>query len=461
MTKRLIPTFLLIVCLTGVMSAQIGESADRYLIKRAEMGGFSGAVLMVKNGRTILRKGYGYADVEKRIPYTPETRQPIASITKMFTSMAALILRDRGRLRLEDTICTYIHDCPAAWQPVQIIHLMRNSSGIPDYESHLGLGSEKYLVFMAEPNSSARIVENAKKLPLNFKPGEKFEYSNTGYIVLSYVVQKAAGEAFESFVEKNLLKPAGMKTAGFVGKEDLAVGYTFRDLGWEKTLRGVSLTEGHLKPTPLLPTSRPHGDGSLYAAVDDLYLWSMAMDGSGFVSRKVVEEAFTAGIGGYGFGWFVGKGLDRNRVRHNGALPGYLSNIDKYIDDKITIIMFANIDRARLNSITRDLAAIVLEKPFDMPVQGKVIALTTEQAAKLEGKYKMKDGAVLTIKNEPDYLTASLEGRYTAGLIPIGVTEFYFPLADGRAIFAIGPDGKATSVNMRYSGEDHIAERLN
>ncbi|MDQ3087336.1 MAG: beta-lactamase family protein [Acidobacteriota bacterium] len=150
---------------------------------RSEMGAFSGAVLAAKEGKIIIRKGYGLANVEKQIPYTPETQHIIASISKMFTAFAALKLRGQGKLKLEDSICKYFDDCPQMWQAVTIQQLMRHTSGSPDYEEKLELGSETYLEFMADGNSSAKIFSEAKKLPLEFKSGEKFKYSPIG---LSY-----------------------------------------------------------------------------------------------------------------------------------------------------------------------------------------------------------------------------------------------------------------------------------
>ena len=137
-----------------------------------------------------------------------------------------------------------------------------------------------------------------------------------------------------------------------------------------------------------------------------------------------------------------------------------LTDFIRFPDEKITLIIFSNTDRALLGRIARDVSAIILGTPYDMPVRGKVLKLDSEQIAKLEGKYKMADGRILTIRNEPDFLTAQLQDRYTAGLIPLTPTEFYFPLGDGKAIFTIGDKDTAIKVNMRYSGEDHIAERI-
>lgn len=461
--------FSFLISAAAVTAQTTAAQLDRYLSARAGMGGFSGAVLVAKDGKVVFRKGYGFADVEKRIPFAPETPHAIASVSKMFTSAAALKLRAQGKLKLDDSVCKYLDDCPPAWQTVTLQHLMRHTSGIPDYEEKIGLGSEKYLQMMAQGDTSALIYAEAKKAPLDFQPGEKFHYSNTGYVVLSYVVEKAARQPFAEFVSEEILRPAGMKHTGVFGfgkpPKNLAVGYTYGDLGWEKTLAGVGLTDGHLKRLPPITLSSPHGDAMLYSTLDDLYRWSRMMDGSRLIPAAEAAEIYTPGLGGYGYGWFVGDGFNRRRVRHNGMLPGYVSDFIKFPDDKITIIVFSNVDRVRLSSIARDITAITLGTPYDMPVRGKVIKLSPQQIAALEGEYKMANGNSLTVKNEPDYLSAYMktpQGRlqFSAGLIPLSPTEFYLPLADGKAIFTLDESGKAVKVNLRYGGEDRIAERV-
>ena len=185
------------------------------------------------------------------------------------------------------------------------------------------------------------------------------------------------------------------------------------------------------------------------------------MDGSKFVPTTEAAEVFTPGKEDYGYGWFIDKTFSNHkRLRHTGALPGYTSTLIKFPDDKITIILFSNLDRARMERIERDVTAIVLGAPYDMPVRGHVTKLSEQQIAPLVGDYKMTDGKLLNIRNAPDYLTAELKGRFIAGLIPLSPTEFYLPFFDGKVIFTLDSSGEAVKVNMRYSGEDHIAERV-
>ncbi len=440
-----------------IVGAGAGQAIDRYLMTRTEMGQFSGAALVAQQGQILLRKGYGFADVAQRVPFTPRTPQPIASISKMFTAQAALELRDAGALTLDDSICEHLPDCPSAWRPVTVAHLIHHRSGIPDYESRLELGSSAYLDLMSQPAASAVILADAKQRALDFPPGEQFRYSNTGYVVLSYIVERVSGRPFAAFLREHVLVPAGMDRSGFAGALPgpiaPATGYTYGDLGWSFTLRGAPLTSGHLTPVPALALSAPQGDAWLLSTVDDLYRYSRSIEERDRAALAEVQD-------GYGSGWFVDRAFERRRMRHNGILPGFVSEFHRFPDDRLSVIVLSNLDRARMGNIARDLTAIALGKPFDMPVQGRVVALTDAQLEGLLGSYRTTEGLPLTIRKEPDYVVAELQDHYHAGLIPMSPTEMYFPLADGRAIFTLGPDGRATQVNMRYRGEDHLAARL-
>jgi CubicO group peptidase (beta-lactamase class C family) len=440
--------------------SDVAAKADQYLTIRSEMGNFSGAVLIAKDNKVLFRKGYGYADVEKRIPFTPEKQHEVASVSKMFTAMAALKLRDAGKLQLDDSICKYLDDCPTIWQPITVDELIHHTSGIPDYEEALELGSKAYMDFMMSPDAMKRIVAEARTKPLDFPPGTKFHYSNTGYDLLSYVVQRAAGRPFADYVTSTLLKPAGMTHSGVISVNlpvSLAAGYTWGDLGWDRIVGGEPL-EKHAERVGDLPLTQPDGDAWLFTTVDDLYKWSKLMDGSKLVPSRDVATVFKPGIDGYGFGWFIDQAYNRPRYSHTGALPGRLTYFAKFPSDSVTIIIVANVDHGRMSSVSRELSQITLGEPYDLPVRGKVVELTPDQLAPLVGEYKTADGRVLTVSVEK-MLMAKLSGRYTAGLIPLSPTEFYFPLGEGRAIFTLGPDGRATEVNMRYSGADHIARR--
>lgn len=471
MRVKILPIFflLLIVTMGFAQTPDVAATLDSYMTTHAELGRFNGSVLVAKDGKILLSKGYGYADFEKRVPYTADTKHEVASITKMFTSMAALMLRDKGKLKLEDSICNYLTDCPAAWRGVTVQHLMRHTSGIPDYEEKLEIFSPKHVEFMIKPDVTDIIIRDAKKLPLDFAPGEKFHYSNTAYIVLSQIVEKVSKQPFNKFIEKKILKPAGMTASGMLNYKKLpsnfAAGYGNPEFGWEKFLPGISLINEPLKKVPQISLQAPAGDAALYSTVDDIYKWSVIMDGktNKLVSDKLAAEIFTPGLSGYGYGWFIDTSFGKKRYGHTGGLPGYISDFSKIPDEGLTVVIFSNVEGMRLSRVKRDLTAIVFGRPYEQPVKGSVAKLTAEQFAALVGNYKMPDGATMKISKDaaPDSLLAAhVPDQFRAGLVPLSPTEFYVPLAEGRAIFTLGTDGRATKVNLRFNGTDQIGERI-
>ncbi len=317
---------------------------DQYLSRLEQSGQWSGAALIAVGDRIILRRGYGLADRESSAPFTPQTRHQVASVSKMFTAMAALKLRDQGKLKLEDSVCAHLPDCPSVWRAITVQNLMRHTSGIPDYETPLGLYAPKYLAFMTRPDATKRILANARTQPLEFRPGSRFHYSNTGYVVLSSIVGRASGMPFNDAVRALVLEPAGLQDSEMLTPDasGLSSGYT---RGWRRV--------------PRLALAPPAGDAALVSTLDDLYRWSRIMDGGAVVNEREAKEVFTPGLGGYGFGWFVDTRFGRRRYIHTGELPGYRTVFVKYPKDRATIIVFSNQDRAPMDAMTREISGLI------------------------------------------------------------------------------------------------------
>ena len=443
----------------------IARRCDAHLSALARLGRFSGTVEMRREGEVLFRGAYGTADVARNVPCTNDTQFQIASLSKMFTAFAVLKARDRGALRLEDPICRHVDSCPAQWGQVTIGQLLHHTSGIPDYEEALGLGSPAYMSFMREPDSSQRILARQRPLPLDFAPGTKFHYSSTGYIILGTIVQRAARMPLGTLLRRTVFDPCGMRDTGTIGLERpprLAQGYEAPDIPWPQLLAGFRLGDVARAVAPLSLTP-PAGDAGLFSTAGDLMRWNDRMlhpDGK-VMTAALAREIIDGGAFGYGAGWVIGTDdARRRRFRHTGELPGYLSVSTMYPDDGLTFAILTNFTRSRLSQIALALVAFANGKPYDPPASGNVVALTDMQRAALVGQYRFADGDVMTVAPDPLGLSAAIPKRYTAGLIPLSPTRFYFPLADGTMTFALGADGRASSVNARYSSTDHVAERI-
>src|ERR1044072_4437722 len=238
---------------TSPSDHEIIARIDEYMQALTKLGWFSGSILIAKDGKVLVSKGYGMANLEYDIPNTPHTKFRLASVTKQFTTMAILMLQEQGKLNVEDPVCRYLPDCPKAWNEITIRHLMTNTSGIPDFVNLLSLEMRRL------PSPPLTTIALVKDKDLEFKPGERFSYSNSGYIILGFIIEKVSGKSYESFLGENVFKPLRMVNSGYDHPElilkDRADGYH---------LEGDNLVNG-----PFLDMSRAHAAGALYSTVED------------------------------------------------------------------------------------------------------------------------------------------------------------------------------------------------
>jgi CubicO group peptidase (beta-lactamase class C family) len=327
-------------------SAQdIISTTDTYLSNLAKARLFSGSVLIARNGEVLVKTGYGEADREKHLVNTAQTKFRLGSITKQFTAMAILILQARGKLNVRDRICTYLSGCPTAWQQITIHHLLTHTSGIPDFT--------RFPDFMATRGSASTPTETIarfKDKPLDFQPGEKFSYSNSGYVVLGAIIEQASGKRYEAFLQENIFVPLQMVDSGYDHNNGgLAIGYRDR----------TNLAD-------FIDMSVPYAAGGLYSTVEDLYRWDRALYTEKLIPKDLLYKMFTAfalipdgGGSGPGYGWFIGKEFDRPVVSHIGGIQGFSSSIARYPNDKVVIIVLGNREDVNSGDIGAQLAKIV------------------------------------------------------------------------------------------------------
>jgi CubicO group peptidase (beta-lactamase class C family) len=455
---------ILFVALAKPVPAQdLGSRMEQYMAARAALGQFSGAVLVADNGKILLEKGYGFASIEQAVPATPQTKFAAASLTKQFVGFAIQQLRDAHKLALTDSICRFVDSCPAAWQPVTLDHLIHHTSGVPDYESALDIGSLAYARYMLAPNSDDSIIAAARTKPLDFAPGTKFSYSNTAYILLAKVIERVSGASFADYMRANVFEPLGMRSTGiFLANRnvpDLAYGYVpDENVPLNTIVAGLTLRGGPFVQTPVADMTGAHGDGGMYTTVGDLYRWDQAL----YDPKRAtdVAELFRPGLEGYGFGWFVDSAFATTRQWHTGQVPGFLSRIERFPSEKLFVVTMTNTMNSRLSNINRDLEAIALGKPYDVPRSHHIIPRDSASESLLTGDYTLADGRVVHCESGDRYLTISIKGRFTAGLLPEGPRLFYVPFFEGTVKFDGAPNQPPSTLTMHYEGTDRVARRV-
>lgn len=342
-------------CLFAVqgMAKNPGHKMDQYLRILTKQDRFCGTVLVVRDKKVLLRKGYGPANRDWEIPNTPGTRFRIGSITKQFTAAAILLLQERGKLSTRDAIGCYLPDCPAAWKDITIQHLLTHTGGIPD----LAIPPEKN----ASPMTVQELIATFKDKPLLYAPGEKGIYCNADYVLLGAIIEKLSGLSYAQFLQENIFTPLEMTNTGYDSSRQVLKGRA----------AGYICKEDTIIIANYLDMSIPYAAGALYSTVDDLYRWRQALFGGKLLSAKSLDEMLTptANSNNYAYGIVVGKQFNRNVVFHGGRITGFNSYLTYYPNEKLTIIFLLNQDIGLdpLEAINRDLAAIVLGEKYTMP----------------------------------------------------------------------------------------------
>jgi CubicO group peptidase (beta-lactamase class C family) len=326
-------------------AADLASEMDAYLNALADDGAFSGSVLVAHHGEILLRQGYGFADRERKIPNTPQTKFRIASLTKQFTAMAILILQAQGQLNVQDHICDYLSECPAPWAAITLHHLLTHTSGIPNLNAFAD-----YRNTVATPSAPVELINHFGDKPLDFQPGESWRYSNSGYMLLGLIIEQAADQSYETFLQESIFAPLKMTATGYdQNHADLAVGYA-----------------DQFGAADFVDVSNLYAAGGLYATVEDLYRWDQALYTEQLLPQDLCDPLFTphavipdAGWMAYGYGWHIMTEHGRRMFAHGGQMDGFVADIARYPDDETTIIVLSNQYDTRIDMLHSRLAKTV------------------------------------------------------------------------------------------------------
>lgn len=361
-------------------SLMIGK-LDEFINDYVEYGKFNGAVLVAKEGKIIYKKGFGWANMEWDIPNQPDTKFRIASITKQFTAMLIVQLVAEKKLDLHTPISAYLPDYPKEnGDSITIHHLLTHTSGTPEFDLYLNYRDIERNRYKPE-----ELIDLFADQPLQFSPGEKYEYSNPGYIILGVIIEKITGKSYEQVLQEKILKPLKMTNSGYDHQYNV-----LRN-------RASGYSRGYLRNdyynTNYVDMSIPYAAGSIYSTVEDLYLWDQALYTDELLPEKYRDLLFGKYIPTrrryYGYGWFIAKmfvGKTDELVeinRHGGGINGFSTMITRIPSNKSLVVLLNNIERAPLYEMTVAINGIIHGKPFNPK---KSTAYTLLDVIKKDGK---------------------------------------------------------------------------
>jgi CubicO group peptidase (beta-lactamase class C family) len=418
---------------------------ETYMDASGKVDRFSGSVLVSRDGETLFSRGYGLANAEHQVPNTPQTKFRLGSITKQFTAMAILILHEQGKLQLDDPVGKYLDDAPKAWEGVTIHHLLTHTSGVPSYTS-----DPEYRKKMMMPETVGSMIARFKDKPLNFKPGEKFEYSNSGYFLLGAVIEKVSGEGYEAFLKKAIFDPLGMKDTGYDHPRTVLPS---RASGYTRTGEGLENAE-------YLDMAQPYAAGSLYSTVEDLAKWDRALADGKLIGKESYATMYTPVKNDYAYGWAVTTRSGRKEVGHGGGINGFATQINRYPDQKVCVVALCNVLPSNPGRVARDLAAIVFGEPYKVPEERKVAKVDPALYDAYAGRYRLGPATELTVTREGDRLMAQPTGQPKLEILPESETEFFIKIVDAKFTFVKDDKGKVTHVVLRQGTREEKAKRI-
>jgi CubicO group peptidase (beta-lactamase class C family) len=324
-------------------------------------GQFNGAALVAENGKVIYKKGIGLANMEWDIPNEPDTKFRLGSITKQFTATLILQLVEQGKIKLDGRVSDYLPDYRKdTGARITIHHLLSHTSGVPNYTAAPGFSEN----VSRNPFEVDDFVKKYASGDLEFEPGAKFNYSNSGYFLLGAIIEKVTGKPYEQVLKEKILDPLGMKNSGY---DHYGTVLSKRAAGYVKTQRGY-------ENAPYLDMTIPYAAGSIYSTVEDLFLWDQGLYGDKVLSAGSKELMFKPNLENYGYGFSIRKATLGPRkiiapvIEHNGGINGFSTTIVRLVGDKRLVVLLDNTSQGRyLDGIALAITNILYDQPYASP----------------------------------------------------------------------------------------------
>ncbi len=437
------------------------SSIDQYVTAEMAKEHIPGAqVGIYSRGQILLAKGYGLADIELNVPVKPETLFQSGSVGKQFVSATVMMLVEEGKVGLDDSITKYFPDAPATWKPILIKNLLSHTSGLAEYESDERTGPNGPF-YMRLDFTEDQLLQKIEALPIEFAPGDKWNYRNTNYVLLGIMIHKVTGKFYADYLAERIFQPLGMTSTRLISDADIIPN---RSSGYE--LHGDKLQNQDW----VSPTFNSTADGALYFNVLDLAKWDGALYGTTLLKQSSLDRIWTVyplndgkpNPAHYGFGWEINAMNGHKVIEHGGAWQGFTCDISRYVDDSLTVVVLTNLDagHARPEKIAHTVAGLV--NPALMPPppkEHKEVAIDPKLFDGYVGTYQLAPNFTITVTREDDHLFLQATGQSKFQVFPEGNRDFFLKVADAQVTFVTDSTGRATELVLHQGGVDQHAKR--
>ena len=426
----------------SIAHAQDAERMNQLVQQLVEAKQFMGSVLVAKGDQIVFNKAYGSANLEWDVANTPTTKYRIGSVTKQFTAASILLLEERGKLKLNDPVKKYFAGAPAAWDGVTLKHLLSHTSGIPNFTSF-----PEYPKLKQFQTSATELVGLFKDKPLDFAPGEKWNYSNSGYVLLGYIIEKVSGMSYAEFVQANIFTPLGMADSGYDSNGSVI---TRRAAGYTRS--GESMNNADF-----VHMSVPHAAGGLYSTTEDLLRWQRGLYGGKLLSAASLTKMTTAIKNDYALGLEVQTGK-RKMYSHSGGIEGFDAHLAYYPDTQVTVVALSNVNGTAAADIVTKLGALMHGEAVVLTHERKEISVPREVLERYVGTYALSPELDVMVTLDGDQLLTQVSGQQRIPTFAESRTRFFVKVVDAQWEF-VETDGKVTHVVLYQGGREIKAPR--
>ncbi|AZA92924.1 Penicillin-binding protein E [Chryseobacterium nakagawai] len=440
-------TFIITMLSTLIFAQTQEQKLEQLMQAYSATGKLNGSVLITQKGKTLLNKGYGLRDVAENLPNDPNVIFQIGSVTKQFTATVILKLQEQKQLNILDKISMYFPDYPNG-DKIRIEHLLTHSSGIFNYTDDREFMQSKAM----KPITQTDMINTFKNKPLKFVPGSDFEYSNSNYILLGYIIEMITNKPYEKAVDQMIFNPLKMRSSGFdfnkLQKATKAKGY-------------IVYAKENSKESDEFDATVSYAAGGMYTTTSDLNKWLTELSFGKVISKESYKKMIMPYKNKYGYGNYINNFEGKTLVAHGGLTFGYTSYVGRIIEDDLNIIILNNIPNYTINDIANDILAILYNKPYKLPEILKEVTVNSEILKSYIGTYQIAPQVVVSITIENEQLFGQATGQAKILLTAKNEESFFIKGANVLIDFKKDTSGKITGLILTDGGKAIPAQKIN
>ena len=437
---------LLVIASTQLAAQSLQDKMDTLLTAYARQNKFNGTVLVAKKGQVLYQKGFGFKDAEQKLPVDVNTVFQIGSITKQFTSAIIMQLQQEGKLSVSDKLSKYF-DGFTNGDKITIEHLLTHTSGIYNYTNDTVRMKED----VTRPRTQAEMLQMIKGYPSDFEPGTNFNYSNSGYSILGYIIEKVTKKPYEQVVRERILQPLGMTSSGF----------DFTHLASPVKAKGYfAEAKERSNPAPIVDSTIAYSAGALYSTVSDLYKWERAIYTNKILQPESWKAVFTPYKRKYGYGWSIDSLYGKLVTAHSGGIHGFTSYLLRFPQEEMVVIMMDNTSGTSLSKISRSLAAIVLNEPYEVPGQKKEIKVDEAIMKQYVGQYQIAPTFSIDIRVRDGRMFAQATNQPEFELFAEKENKWFLKINDATLEFVKDASGAVTELILNQNGRQGRGKKV-